>query len=199
MLSLWFKANENDDDECHTEDGGNGYENGYKDVVEEIFILATKACRKSEFRYYFSQLVGFPEEVSDGLRRVRVNLSARTCGCKEFDYFQLPCSHAIATATYRNVNRYTLCSPACSLETLINAYVEPVYPPGDEVDWILPDNFVEFKVEPPKYVKRVGRNQTVRIPSVGETRQVHKCNRCGNMGHNRKTCRQPLRTTDGDM
>ncbi|XP_022156834.1 uncharacterized protein LOC111023667 [Momordica charantia] len=31
------------------------------DVMQEMFILAVKACRKSEFRYYFSQLAGFPE------------------------------------------------------------------------------------------------------------------------------------------
>ncbi|XP_022158892.1 uncharacterized protein LOC111025350 [Momordica charantia] len=142
------------------------------DVIQEMFILAAKTFRKSEFRYYFSQFAGFPEvqsialleharvllqcwfyemrtyassrktiltnhgetkmrsaknlfhthsitpidhhelEVCDGLKMVRVNLNARTCGCKEFDYFQLPCSHAIAAATHRNVNRYTLCSPA---------------------------------------------------------------------------------------
>ncbi|XP_022156830.1 uncharacterized protein LOC111023664 [Momordica charantia] len=135
-------------------------------------------------------------EVSDGLKRVRVNLNARTCECKEFDYFQFPCSHAIAATTYWNVNRYTLCSPAYTIQTLINTYVEPVYPLGDKDDWILPDDFVDRIVEPPRYVSRVGRRQTIRIPSAGETRQVHKCGWCGNMGHNRKTCRQPLRTID---
>ncbi|XP_022148915.1 uncharacterized protein LOC111017466 [Momordica charantia] len=236
------------------------------DVMQEMFILAAKACRKLEFIYYFSQLAGFPEvqrylegigfekwtrafqpglshctfgtclctltalvlrkrtyassretiltdygenkmrtvenlsrthstipidhhelELSNGLKRVRVNLNAMIYGCKEFDYFQLPCSHAIAATTYRNVNRYTLCSPTYTLQTLINAYAEPVYPLRDEDDWILPDDFVDRKVESPRYVPRIGRHQTIRIPSAGETRQVHKCGRCGNMGHNRKT------------
>ncbi|XP_022150312.1 uncharacterized protein LOC111018510 [Momordica charantia] len=138
-------------------------------------------------------------DVSDGLKMVRVNLNTMTCGCKQFDYFQFPCSHAIAVATLRNVNRYTLCSPTYSLQTLITAYAESVYPPNDIDDWILPDDFVEVEVEPSKIVKHVGQRQTVRISSVGETRQFHKCGRCGNMGHNKKTCRQPLRTTVSDV
>ncbi|XP_022159182.1 uncharacterized protein LOC111025601 [Momordica charantia] len=31
------------------------------DIIQENFILAVKTFQKSEFRYYFSQLVGFPE------------------------------------------------------------------------------------------------------------------------------------------
>ncbi|XP_022155477.1 uncharacterized protein LOC111022608 [Momordica charantia] len=87
-----------------------------------------------------------------------------------------------------NVNRYSLCSSAYNLQTLINVYAEHVYPLGDEEDWVLPDNFVHRNIELPKIVQRVGRRQTVRIPSAGETRQVHKCSRCGNTGDNRKTC-----------
>ncbi|XP_022151607.1 uncharacterized protein LOC111019519 [Momordica charantia] len=86
-------------------------------------------------------------EVSNGLKRVRVNSNARTCGCKDGHLW--------------NVNKYTLCSPAYTLQTLINAYAEPVYPLGDDEDWIIPDDFVDRKVEPPKYVPRVGQCQTV--------------------------------------
>ncbi|XP_022149027.1 uncharacterized protein LOC111017546 [Momordica charantia] len=116
--------------------------------------------------------------------------------CKQFDYYEIPCSHAVAAAMFRNVNRYTFCSPKYSLETLITAYAEPIYPLEDEDDWVLPNHFVEFPIEPPKYIPRVGRWQTIRIPSAGEPHQVHKCSRCGLRGHNCKPCRQPLRTTD---
>ncbi|XP_022156964.1 uncharacterized protein LOC111023792 [Momordica charantia] len=146
--------------------------------------------------HYITLIEHHEFEGSNGLKRVRLNLNAKTYGCKEFDYFQLPCYHAIAAAIYRNVNMYILCSPAYTLQTLINAYVEPVCPLGDEEDWILPDDFVDLKVEPPKYFLHVGRHPNCMNSICWGNRQVHNCDRCGNMEHNGKTCRQPLRTID---
>lgn len=47
-------------------------------------------------------------EVNDGLKRVRLNLNAMTSGCKELDYFSVPCFHTIAVASHQNVNKHTL-------------------------------------------------------------------------------------------
>ncbi|XP_022154803.1 uncharacterized protein LOC111021969 [Momordica charantia] len=159
-------------------------ENILKEVAEQARYHHVRPIDRFEF------------EVHDGATKVRVNINSKTCTCKQFYYYEIPCSHAIAGAVLRNISVHTLCSDRYRIDTLIQAYVEPVYPLGDEEDWILPYDYVPTTIQPPRFVPRVGRCQTARIPSVGEVRQVHKCGRCGNVGHNCKTCRQPLRTTE---
>ncbi|XP_022155156.1 uncharacterized protein LOC111022299 [Momordica charantia] len=162
------------------------------DYVEGIVKSAVEQARQHTIR----PIDNYEYEVHDGNSKVRVNLNSKSCTCKQFDYYQIPCSHAVVATMHRNVSIYTLCSPKYKLETLLNTYAEPIYPLGDEEDWPLPDDFVEYTIEPPKFVARVGRRQTVRIPSAGEPQQIHKYSRCGMQVHNRKTCRQPLRTTE---
>ncbi|XP_022151004.1 uncharacterized protein LOC111019024 [Momordica charantia] len=114
--------------------------------------------------------------------------------CQEFDYFKIPCSHAIAAAMMRNINPYSLCDEAYTTNSWILAYAEPIFPVGHVSTWNSSPEFVNIPVEPPKTVPRVGRRKTTRIPSTGEVRQTRKCGRCGAWGHNRKTCSEPLIT-----
>ncbi|XP_022147770.1 uncharacterized protein LOC111016625 [Momordica charantia] len=161
-------------------------------LTEYAEIILKKEAERARY-HHVRPIDRFEFKVHDGTSKVSVNLNSKTCTCKQFDYFEIPCSHAIAGAVFRNISVHSLCSDRYQIETLILGYAEPVYPLGDEEDWILPDDYVPKTIKPPKFVPCVGRHQTTRIPSAGEVRQVHKCGRCGNVGHNRRTCRQPLR------
>ncbi|XP_022157476.1 uncharacterized protein LOC111024169 [Momordica charantia] len=85
-------------------------------------------------RHGVNPINNFEYEVHNGSSKVRVNLNTRTCTYKQFDYYQIPCSHAVAVVMHRNVNIYTLRLPKYKLETLIIAYSKPVFPLGDEED-----------------------------------------------------------------
>ncbi|XP_022154924.1 uncharacterized protein LOC111022069 [Momordica charantia] len=107
------------------------------DYAEEIVKGAVEQTRRHTIR----PIDNYEYKVHDGSSKVRVNLNSKSCTCKQFDYYQIPCSHAVATAMHRNVSIYTLCSPKYKLEALLNAYAEPIYSLGDEKDWTLPDDF----------------------------------------------------------
>ncbi|XP_022150914.1 uncharacterized protein LOC111018951 [Momordica charantia] len=117
-----------------------------------------------------------------------------TCSSREFDYFKIPCSHAIVGAIMRNINPYSPCDEAYTMNSWILAYAEPIFPVGHVSTWNSSPEFVNISVEPPKTVPRVRRQKTARIPSTGEVRQTRKCDRYGAWGHNRKTCSEPLTT-----
>ncbi|KAA0053438.1 MuDRA-like transposase [Cucumis melo var. makuwa] len=63
-----------------------------------------------------------------------VNFQTQECACKEFQAEQLPCSHVIAIAWDRNINVYSLCANYYTNEYLLVAYVEVVYPFGNQSD-----------------------------------------------------------------
>src|ERR1051325_9811735 len=121
-----------------------------------------------------------------------VNLHTRQCTCREFEAEQLPCRHAIAAARDRKISVYSLCSTYYTNECLLAAYAEATLPLGNESEWGTSENYVPIQILPPKIVKRVGRPKKNRILSVGESAKLHKCGRCGEIGHNRLTCTNPI-------
>ncbi|XP_022148136.1 uncharacterized protein LOC111016889 [Momordica charantia] len=134
----------------------------------------------------------FHVQVRDGNLDGIVDFNSRTCSCREFDYFKIPCSHAIAGAMMRNINPYILCDEAYTTNSWVMAYAEPIFPIGHVSTWKSSPDFVDTPVEAPDMVPRVGRRRTVRIPSTGEVRETRKCGRCGTSGHNCKICHEPL-------
>ncbi|XP_022145141.1 uncharacterized protein LOC111014656 [Momordica charantia] len=160
------------------------------DYAEEMIAEASDNAR----RHIVMNIDQFNFEVRDGNLNEDVDLQTQTCTYREFDYFKVPCSHAIAVASSRSINPYTLCDEAYTVNSWMLAYAEPIFPVGSSSTWKSSPGFVNIDVQPPKKVVRVGRRQTVRIPSTGEVRPPRKCSRCGTSGHNRKTCREPLNT-----
>ncbi|XP_022152406.1 uncharacterized protein LOC111020142 [Momordica charantia] len=136
----------------------------------------------------------FHVQVRDGNLDGIVDFNSRACSCRKFDYFEIPCSHAIAGAMMRNINPYTLCDEVYTTNSWVMAYAEPIFPIGHVSTWNSSPDFVDTPVEAPDMVPRVGRRRTVRIPSTGEVHQTRKCGRYGTSGHNRKTCNEPLNT-----
>ncbi|XP_022156660.1 uncharacterized protein LOC111023509 [Momordica charantia] len=159
------------------------------DYAENMYAEYSDRARR-----HVDNIDQFHFQVQDGNLDGIVDLNAMTCSCQEFYYFKIPCSHAIAAATMRNINPYSLCDEAYTANSWILAYAEPIFPIRYISTWSSSPEFVNIPVEPPKTVPRVGRRKTARIPSMGEVRQICKCGRCGAWGHNRKTCSKPLTT-----
>ncbi|RVW45505.1 hypothetical protein CK203_091441 [Vitis vinifera] len=122
----------------------------------------------------------------------QVNLDTRSCTCRQFDLDHIPCAHAIAACSFYNISCYTLCSKYFTTKALLSSYSECIYPTGSEIDWVVPNHIHDKVVLPPKTRRPTGRPRKVRISSGGEGKHTSRCSRCGQYGHNRKTCKRPI-------
>ncbi|KAL6350436.1 hypothetical protein AAG906_004387 [Vitis piasezkii] len=122
----------------------------------------------------------------------QVNLQTRSCTCRVFDLDHIPCAHAIAACRYGNMSCYTLCSQYYMKNSLISSYSKSIYPTRNNKDWVIPEDIHCRVVLPPKSRRPAGRPRKERIRSGGETKHTRCCGRCGDYGHNRKTCKRPI-------
>jgi hypothetical protein len=131
-------------------------------------------------------------QIYDQSQTFIVNLNNNTCTCREFDLDRLPCAHAIAACRAKEISVYNMCSQFYTANALVIAYAEPIWPVGNRSEWVVPQDVQNIVVLPPNRQVIPGRRKTVRIPSVGEDVVRKKCGRCGEGGHNRATCRNPV-------
>ena len=76
--------------------------------------------------------------------------------------------------------------------SLISSYSKSIYPTGNNKDWVILKYIRCRVVLPPKSQRPVGRLRKKRICSGGEAKRKRCCSKCGDCGHNRKTCKQPI-------
>ncbi|XP_022151642.1 uncharacterized protein LOC111019549 [Momordica charantia] len=117
-------------------------------LIEYVENILKEVAEQARY-HHVRPIHCFEFEVHDGATKVRVNINSKTYTCKQFDYYEIPCSHAITEVVLRNISVHTLCSDKYRIDTLIQAYAEPVYPLGDEEDWILPDDYVPTRLSHP--------------------------------------------------
>ncbi|KAK1354916.1 hypothetical protein POM88_048172 [Heracleum sosnowskyi] len=134
-------------------------------------------------------------EVHNGERKNVVDLSKRSCTCNRFQMDQIPCAHAIAALQKSNFDPYDYCSQYYKKETMVAAYKEIVYPIGNKETWVIPEHVKSVIVYPPEGRIRVGRPKKRRCKASWErngnpVKQIN-CGKCGQNGHNRRTCRNP--------
>ncbi|KAL6578461.1 hypothetical protein OROMI_010789 [Orobanche minor] len=120
-----------------------------------------------------------------------VDISKKTCTCKEFQYQEMPCKHAAAALLKRNFSCYDYCSTLYTKNTLIGTYCSSIMPLGDKKNWIVPDHIKSIVVLPPKSKRPPGRPKVGRYKSSLEGINQVQCSKCKWRGHNRKTCKNP--------
>ncbi|XP_071709337.1 uncharacterized protein [Rutidosis leptorrhynchoides] len=132
-------------------------------------------------------------EVLDMKKGGKVNLQDKTCTCKQWQFFGIPCGHVMAVARYfvlRNVTTHV--QNYFHTETYKSAYMEDINLLDHISEWIDPGHLQT--ILPPLVTKRQsGRpKSTARIPSQGEDKDnfksKRKCSRCLEYGHTRSTC-----------
>ncbi|KAM6585472.1 hypothetical protein CsatB_012474 [Cannabis sativa] len=129
-------------------------------------------------------------EVIDEDRTRIVNLKEKTCTCNRFQKDEMPCNHAVAVMKDLNINTYNYCAQYYTSKAWLQTYEETVYPVGNVREWELPDFFEEIIVLPPKERIKSGRPRKRRMAAAWETKKQNKCGKCGQKGHNKKTCRR---------
>ena len=116
-------------------------------------------------------------------------MHAHSCTCRMFDLNHIPCAHAILACRYGNISCYTTCSQYYMKNSLISSYSNFIYPIENNKDWVISEDISCRVVLSPKSRRPVGRPRKERICSGGEGKPTRCCGRCGDYGHNRKTCK----------
>ncbi|XP_062103553.1 uncharacterized protein LOC133814630 [Humulus lupulus] len=108
----------------------------------------------------------------------------------KFQEDEMPCGHAVVVIAERNLGVYDYCAKFYKTDTLKALYQENVHPLPHKDEWNIPQH-LDIVVLPPKATIHAGRLRNKRIRSRGEPKVIITCGKCGQPGHNRKTCRNP--------
>ena len=76
--------------------------------------------------------------------------------------------------------------------SLISLYSKSTYPIRNNKAWIIPEDIHCRVVLPQKSRPLVGRPRNETIRSDKEVKHIWCCGKCGDYGHNRKTCKRPI-------
>ncbi|KAK3219260.1 hypothetical protein Dsin_013230 [Dipteronia sinensis] len=126
--------------------------------------------------------------VKDGGLDGTVDLTTKTCTCKELDINQISCAHALACIWLWKFSFVDYCSPYYSSAFLVTAYSREIHPLGQPSEWLVPEDIASKIVYPPVGRRGPGRLKKNRTPSFGEEVTQRSCTTCHRVGHNSHTC-----------
>ncbi|KAK1374739.1 hypothetical protein POM88_030932 [Heracleum sosnowskyi] len=136
-------------------------------------------------------------EVLNGDKKNVVDLNAKSCSCKRFQMDEISCAHAIVVFQKCNIDPYEYCSVYYKKETVVAAYKGTVYPAGNRDTWEVPQIVKSLIVNPPEGRIQVGRPKKRRCKASweknGKTLKPIICGKCKQSGHNRRSCRNPVK------
>ncbi|KAG5550082.1 hypothetical protein RHGRI_015138 [Rhododendron griersonianum] len=143
-------------------------------------------------------------EVIDDGHTFQLNMSTRTCTCREWQVAGIPCRHTVSALTHKRVNIEDGCDPSYKLEAYMQCYGGMIHPIRDQRYWE-PDQF--HKLDPPPLRRMPGRPRKNRRREADEApagashmkrSQTLRCTNCKEFGHNRRTCqRAPVKKKKG--
>ncbi|KAL3531259.1 hypothetical protein ACH5RR_010581 [Cinchona calisaya] len=128
-----------------------------------------------------------------------VDIRNRSCSCRGWQLYGLPCAHAVAAllSCRQNVHRFT--ESCFTIATYRKAYSQTIHPIPDRTLWKeMADNTqtegLDMLVLPPKSFRPPAqpRKRRARAEDRGHVKRVVHCSRCNQTGHFRTTCSAPI-------
>ncbi|GKA00109.1 transposase, MuDR, MULE transposase domain protein [Tanacetum coccineum] len=132
-------------------------------------------------------------KVSDGRYNREVDFQTRTCQCRKWQLFGIPCGHVIAVTRYLGMTDCVqFVAGWFKKEKYQGTYAESIHFLGNIQEWEFPHHIQ--KAIPPKMDNpQPGRpKNTNRIKSQGEEPRSIHCSRCRKAGHKRDQCNKPI-------
>eukprot|EP00268_Persea_americana_P034020 TRINITY_DN33661_c0_g1_i1.p1 TRINITY_DN33661_c0_g1~~TRINITY_DN33661_c0_g1_i1.p1 ORF type:complete len:527 (-),score=38.20 TRINITY_DN33661_c0_g1_i1:585-2165(-) len=136
--------------------------------------------------------------MDDDLQHI-VNMGNRTCMCRWWQLDGVPCIHAMIAIAHRREQSEDYYHVRYAISTYKTCYESIIHPLPDKRMWehsgttpILPPHDRRLP-ERPRVNRRKGPNETTMSPQLlVRRRQTVKYGLCGQFGHNRKTCKEPI-------
>ena len=119
-----------------------------------------------------------------------VDLSGKTCSCRRWQVYDIPCKHACAAIMQTDTNVHRFISCYFTVDNYKLAYSEAIFPIPDH-DKPTNDNR-ELRLRPPVTRRQPGRPRRKRIESQASEVRELRCSRCQVSGHNRRSCNETI-------
>ncbi|XP_058752673.1 uncharacterized protein LOC131625861 [Vicia villosa] len=133
--------------------------------------------------------------VSNGIDAYVVNLLQKKCSCRKWELTGITCCHAIACIWYNKKAPEDYVSSYYRRSTVLATYSHIILPTNGPQLWPISG---DTAINPPVMRRAIGRPKKNRNKANDEPRstntlprtlQTVKCKKCGNMGHNKRTCK----------
>lgn len=136
-----------------------------------------------------------------------VNLAEHTCSCNFWELVGIPCRHAVAAISHSSQRPEDFVHPYYRREAYMATYGHVITPINGQKLWPTTN---DPYILPPLYKRAPGRPKKLRRRDPHEDttdnqtrlrRGVarNKCSRCGQFGHNSRSCRNPVVSPDSHV
>ncbi|XP_030444350.2 uncharacterized protein LOC115666845 [Syzygium oleosum] len=157
-------------------------------IVEAIALSSTyKVLRSDEVEF----------EVLSTERSDIVNIGMRSCSCRDWQLYGIPCSHAVAALVSCQKNVYAFTENCLTIASYRETYAQEMYPIPGKIEWRKPGDAPQADgtqvVRPPKFRRPPGRPEKKRlcVEEFNCKKHTVHCNRCNQTGHyNKTTCKE---------
>ncbi|XP_026393324.1 uncharacterized protein LOC113288491 [Papaver somniferum] len=155
--------------------------------------IAEAVNRASPYQVLRSDEVEF--EVLSSDRSDIVNIGTRCCSCRDWQFYGLPCSHAVAALISCRKDIYEFCEPYFTVANYRSTYSEVIHPIPAKIEWSkdseVPMEEESRLVRPPKFRRPPGRPEKKRLCVEDLNREKHTvhCSKCNQTGHYKTTCK----------
>lgn len=125
-------------------------------------------------------------EVLSAERSDIVNIGSRTCSCRDWQLYGMPCSHAVAALLSCKKDVYDFTEKYFTAASYRESYSKEVHPISDKLEWSR-----ARLVRPPKCRRPPGRPEKKRLCVEDHNREKHtvRCGKCNQTGHYKTTCK----------
>ncbi|EOA26633.1 hypothetical protein CARUB_v10022697mg [Capsella rubella] len=140
-------------------------------------------------------------EVMTSEAKYIVDIRCRSCLCRGWELYGLPCSHAVAALLFCRQNVWRFTESYFTVANYRRTYAETIHPILDKAMWKTtePDresggDGEEIVIRPPRVLRQQPRPRKRRSQGEdrGRQKRVVRCSRCNQAGHFRTTCTAPI-------
>ncbi|OVA07274.1 zinc finger protein [Macleaya cordata] len=158
--------------------------------------ISEAIARASSYQVLRSDEVEF--EVLSAERSHIVNIGTRSCSCRDWQLYGLPCSHAVAALLSCRKDVYEFSERCFTVSSYRATYSQVIHPIPDKSEWSkeseAPMDEDSRVVRPPKFRRPPGRPEKKRLCVEDLNREKHTvhCSRCNQTGHYKTTCKADI-------
>ena len=137
-------------------------------------------------------------EVMTGEATLLVDIRCRSCMCRGWDLYGLPCSHAVAALLSCRQDVFRFTEGYFTVANYRRTYAETIHPVPDKTMWkkmeAEGESGDEVMITPPRVLRQQPRprKRRVQVEDRGRQKRAVRCSRCNQPGHFRTTCTAPI-------